>query len=418
LAVLVLLEFGPNWLAILLALVVLASALPVEEFFQAHEERASLREGIFLTLSMLAIAAQVWLGCVRGMLLGAVAADGPGPASEALATGGSIVRYALGTLAAVSEVMCGWKLHRARTALLSPIARAVRERDHMNAQLTQLSGALHANSTGPEIRRHYRRVGARQQLAWAAGAAERARATHLKRAFKGALIALVILALLFLLASRLSAETSVHNVAVLVDLSKSVTSEDFKANINGVSEVLGKLQPSERVIILGITDKFGHPAILLDKSMPDDSGFLRLKQQAARETIMAAWMNVAKSLKPTFDHTDVLGTLAIIPYLGNFTISGAQIVIFGDLQHSMKGLDFEHLKTIPADQIIGQLKKAKEMPELKGAIVFVFGADPNGKNASDYASLRDFWYKFFHVNGAELRGFSIDRHIRDLNHIQ
>ena len=124
LAIFVLLEFGPQWLAILLAIVVLASAFAIEEFFQAFKEHDTFREGIFITLSILALVAQLWLGCARGMFLGALAIRGAWPASEALAKGGSIVRYALGILAVVGEVICGWKLFRARTALLSPTARS------------------------------------------------------------------------------------------------------------------------------------------------------------------------------------------------------------------------------------------------------------------------------------------------------
>ena len=83
----------------------------------------------------------------------------------------------------------------------------------------------------------------------------------------------------------------------------------------------------------------------------------------------------------------------------------------------MKGPDFEHLDTIPTDQIIGRLKKAKVIPSLKGAIIFALGVDPAGKSAATFTSLRDFWFKFFRESGAEVRVFSIDRRVPDLNHV-
>ena len=128
-------------------------------------------------------------------------------------------------------------------------------------------------------------IGARQQLASAATASERDHTNHLKRAFRGALIALLIFVLVFFWASRLSAVTIPgHGVTVMaLDLSKSTTPESFKANVNSVSEVLTKLQPSDRAVVLGITDRFGRPAILLDKTLPPEAGFLSLQLQAGRE---------------------------------------------------------------------------------------------------------------------------------------
>jgi hypothetical protein len=82
LIVFVLLAFGPSWLAMLLALSVLASTLSVEEFFNAYDEKEVFREGIFLTLAGLALAAQFWLGSLRGMFLTALAPETVGPVFE------------------------------------------------------------------------------------------------------------------------------------------------------------------------------------------------------------------------------------------------------------------------------------------------------------------------------------------------
>ena len=52
LSLFVLMIFGPTWLTVLLSLLVLVSALPVEEFFRAHEEQAAFREGLFLSSTL------------------------------------------------------------------------------------------------------------------------------------------------------------------------------------------------------------------------------------------------------------------------------------------------------------------------------------------------------------------------------
>ena len=269
-----------------------------------------------MVTSVLALVAQYGLGVARGKLMVAVA--DAGPVSHLLSQAGPIVQGALGVLALVIEVLSGWKLFRARAALLSPTARAFRERERLNAQLSQLGRALEAVRAGPEIRRHYRVIGARQQLAWAVGAEQRHHAAHLKRAVKGALIALVILALLFLI-GRLSAAPTPpgRDEIVLLDLSRSVTAESFRANVNGVTDLVAKLHGGDRLRVLPITDRFGS-AIFLGETMPNEPGYMGLQQQSARETIAAKWREVARSIKPTYNRTDVLDALAAITYLGNF----------------------------------------------------------------------------------------------------
>src|SRR5207247_2230029 len=146
---------------------------------------------------------------------------------------------------------------------------------------------------------YYRTVGIRQFLAWKAGEKQRAHATHLNRAAKGAIITLLILALLLFLASRLSAAPNDHrDVLGLLDLSRSVSAEDFRANVDGVSSVLTKLQTGDRVIVLGITGGFGK-SILLDEVMPADAGYLGLQRESGREIIVQKWKTTSKNLRPT-----------------------------------------------------------------------------------------------------------------------
>jgi hypothetical protein len=343
------------------------------------------------------------------------AAVDAGPISHMLSQAGPIVQSALGILAIVIEVLCGWKLYRARAAILSPSARAFRERERLNARLLHLGRALEATKAEPDIRRQYRVIGMRQQLVWATRAEHRAHATHLRRAAKGAVITLLVLALLFLLTSRLSAAPLPgQNKLVLLDLSKSVSLESFRANVDGIAELIAKLQSGDHFVAVPIRDKFG-AAILLDETMPNKPGYMRLQEQTAREAIRAKWMNASKTIKPTYGRTDLLGALTAISYLGNVSVAGAHIYIFSDLQQSTPELDLEHVPYIPVAQTIARLKRTESIPRLDRAEIYSLGVDPVGKSAKYYATLREFWFAFFRESGAEVRVFSIDSHIPDLN---
>lgn len=413
LAVFVLLGFGPWYLTVPLALLVLVTALPVEEFFQAYDERASLREGIFLTLTLLALGAQFWLGTMRGLFLAALTPAAVGPVTQALYAAAPILRYGLGVLAIVSEGICGYKLYRARRLLCSPTARAVRERDRSQEHLVRIVATLKASEAEADIRRAYRQVGARQFLAAEAERDRQADRTHLRRAALGAVIALVILGLLFFLTPAAFAATSdqsARNVVVLLDLTKSVTLESFEANVRAVDTLLSRAAAQQRVVVLGITDGFGRPAMLLDRTLPA-SGYLGLELQAAREVLVAEWQALGQKLQPAYSRTDILGTLALLGYLGDLSFGDTTLIVFSDLRQSSALLDIERTDRINVEQVLARLKKGGALPKLAGMQVFLLGVEPAGKSAAYFASLKAFWERLLAEAGAQVRLFSMDRRI-------
>jgi hypothetical protein len=412
LALFVLLAFGPIWLSGLLALLVLVSALPVEEFFHALDERAALREGTFLALSILALAAQFWLGTVRGLFLAALIPADAGSVTHSLGKALPILQATLGVFSVVSEIVCGYKLNRVRSHLLSATARAARERDAHTQELSRLYKALEIAKAEPGIRRAYRTIGVRQSIAWMVAEKERVEANHLKRALKGALIALAIVTVLILLATRLSADTLPHrNVVSVLDLSKSVSPINFRANLAATSSLLSKLHPGDRMVIVGVTDSFGMPRILFDETLPRESGYLNFEAKAAQETIAARWQGFAKDLKPTYGRTDVIGTLSIVSYLAGMVSHDTYLFVFGDLQNSTHEIDLEHQTRIPVDRLINRLRETHAVPRLKDCNIFLLGIDPVGKSALYFRDLREFWFSFFREAGANVRRFSIDRTI-------
>jgi hypothetical protein len=408
LALFVLMAFGPALLSVLLALAIAGSVASIEEFFEAHNEHHTVHESIFLVISMLGLAGQFWLGLVRGRIMTAVADSGP--VSHMLSQAGPILQYALGILAMVVEVLCGWKFFRARQQLLSPGARAFRERELLNVYLAHLGRSLEATKAAPEVNRRYRTIGARQQIAWSRSAEQRAHATHLSRAVKGALIALAVIAAFLFFASRMFGATIVRrNDVALLDLSKSVTPQSFRANADGIAALIGTLQCGDRLLVIPITDGFTD-SILLDESMPIEAGYLGLQQQSARETVAAKWRDISLKIRPTYGKTDVISALTSLSYR-NVTLSNARIYIFSDLEQCTRTLDLQHVETIAVELTLARLRRTNSIPDLRGAEILALGVDPIGKSTQYYATLRSFWLQFFKAAGAELKAFTIDRSI-------
>jgi outer membrane protein OmpA-like peptidoglycan-associated protein len=410
LVVFVLLAFGPSWLGLVLSLTVLASTVAVEEFFQAYDEKASLREGIFLTLSILALTAQFWLGMLRGMFLAALTPEGVGPITEMLHQAGHILQYSLGALALVTETLCGYKWYRVRKQLGSGMAHLVRERDRLNDTLVAFHAAIQSAEREPDQRRAYREIGARQYLATQARAIPRKELSHFARAAIGAAIALLVLVILYLfvLPSPAAAAQQSGQMVILLDRTKSVSPDNFQKNLSAIASILNEAPSGYRVLIVGITDSFGRPEILFDQQVPDNPGYLGFDLRVARESLVFKWNRTARELAPIYDKSDLLGGLALLGHLGS-RASDTLLIVFSDLRQSTSQLDLEHMAAIRSDQILARLKKQKAIPTLTHAKVFLLGVDPTGKSAEYFTSLKEFWIHFFAEAGATVEEFSVTR---------
>ncbi len=407
LAVLVLtFSSGSSWMTMFLAFLVLATAVPVEEFFMAVHEKNTLREGLFLVLALLALAASFWLGSLRGLFIVAQNPLEAGPATDALRVAGAILRYALGVLALASETLAGFKWYCVRHRLYSTTARAAKKRSEIASELVTLQASIKAAEAEPDIRREYRTVGARQHLAEAArGEADHA---HLRRALIGASIALLVLIGLFYFTSKASAEPirgiSVTRV-VLLDLTKSSTAEAFQANVKAVEQVVNALPNHGRIVVIGISDSFGRPRILLDRTVSSRGSF-GLELQAAREAATANWRKVAANLTPQYEHTNLLGTLDLLPYL--MTDSNYELLIFSDARENVF-INIANVTQVNVPRVMKDLQRKKAIPSLSNVHVYMLGVVPDDKTALYFRSLKEFWSAYFQAAGARLEAFRVDR---------
>jgi hypothetical protein len=399
---------GPLWATLMLALLVLTTALPVEEFFIAHEERSSLRQGIFLVLSVLALGASFWLGTLRGLFVIGVHADDVGPATSALHLAGVILRYALGIFALASEVLAGWKLYCVRHRLFSKTARAVRRRDAISEELVGLHGMIKTAEIEPDLRRHYRIIGARQYLADAARPASPD--AHMRRAVMGAAVALIVLLGLLLVASAAGAEPLPKTAkvrVVLIDLTKSSTQDDLHANLAGAEQAIQGMTDGGRIVIIGIANGFGRPRLLFDKTISGRGSF-GLALQSAKEVALADWRKVARDLKPEFDRTGLIGTIQLIRYIVK---DPYELLIFSDGREDVQ-VNIADVPVINVEAVMKKLHRQRAIPDMSGVNVKMLGVTPlNGKTAAYYRSLEECWTAYFGAAGAHLDAFRIDRNL-------
>ncbi len=407
LSIFVFLAFGPVWLAPALALLALLTAGAVEEFFMAYDRRSTFAEAFFLSVSVVSLLAQFWLGSIRGLIVGALTLQDVGPITHAFSVAAPILRWGLGILAVIAEVLCGYKFYRARQQLCSASARGVRARDNCDRQLVTLHGAIKSCETEPGLRRSFREVGAREYLSWASRKERR----HLARAATGAAIALVVLALLlFGVASSFGAELKRERpVVVLLDLTKSTSLESFGANCQTVSEILRQLQSGNRVLVMGISDDFGRVPVLLDRTVPE-SGYMGLQLGAARETIVAEWRKIASALQPTYARTDVIGALRLLEFI-EVSSTPMKLFILSDLRQASRELDFESPSRIDVSRALASVRRGGDLPPLKDADVFLLGVDPSNKSAVYMSTLKNFWSELFSAAGAHVRVFSVMRQV-------
>ena len=395
---------GPMWMTSMLALLVLITAAPVEEFFLAHSERASLREGLFLFLSVLALAASFWLGTLRGLFLLAGQERVVGPASQMLRVAGFVLRYALGLLALVSETLCGYKWFAARHRLCSGMARAARRKNEVADRIVGLHAAIKAAEAEPRIRCQYRNIGARQYLAGVTRGEPHD--AHVRRAAVGALIALIVLAALFLLVSSAAAgPMRPRPTVVLLDLTKSSSSNDVRANANAIEDLIYTLPNNGRIVVDGISDAFGRPELLLDRTVTG-AGAFGLRLEAARETVAAEWKHVADGLKPTYARTSLLGAIQLLPYV--ISGGGFDLVIFSDGRENVL-VNVDHVRQINVPKVLRDLLRSHAVPALSNVRVWMLGVSPAGKTALYLQSLEAFWTEFFSTAGAHLLAFRVDR---------
>ena len=387
----------------LLALLPIASAASIEEFFAANHEKDEIKTGTFLALSGLTIAASYFQGELRGLLMMSINEDPAGPAGQALLAAGAVLRHTLGIFTVVAEIVGGWKWFEARRRLLSARARAYKKQQILCDEIVVLHKKIKAVEVEPEIRREYRAIGARQFLAQAAKPVEE---NHLRKAAIGALIALLLFFGLLFLVRSADAAPLPRQTVVGVDLSRSSTPEDIGENVRIVEKLLLSVPTGQRFLVLGITDAFGRSQQLLDVTFEVNASGLQL--QAARERAVAQWRKTAAWLRPEYNHTAIVDTLEQLSFMTGG--KNLDLYLLTDGREDTQ-TDIEHVPVIDVQKSMKHLTQKGLVPSLAGTRVHMLGVGVRGKTSAYVRSLRSFWQAFFLASGARLETFQIDRTI-------
>jgi hypothetical protein len=245
----------------------------------------------------------------------------------------------------------------------------------------------------------------------------RSMVTHATRSAITKLLLLVTLGLIGL--SPAWADGERVTIVVALDLTQSVqgagpdAKTDFQKNIEAVSRLLGRVPPSSRVVVLGITDKsFAQPYILLSGRVTDDAGHFGERLESARGELVRTWTQRSTKLKPEFSYTDIFGALLVAEQI--FAESPNRehhvLVILSDMRQHTPDLDLESGSSVPA---LSAMKKQKTVPfaSLQDAEVYVAGVGGAGKSIAYWKSLKEFWSEYFQGAGARLRAYSALREL-------
>jgi hypothetical protein len=233
-------------------------------------------------------------------------------------------------------------------------------------------------------------------------------------------LTLIVLCLALFTQGRLFAAERL-DVVILLDMSQSVTAKDhanteeFKKNVNSVTEVLVTLPAGSRVAVFGITgDSFSTPYPLLRGQLDDDEGYFKERLAKGHAELVRAWQQRSSGLTAQFPETDLLGAILVAAQVFDHPSVDRKkevLMIFSDMRQSTSVLDFERSTLVQKTEALQQIAKSHLIPDLHGVAVYALGVDASGKSVNYWQTLRDFWIGYFELAGATVKSYSILRQI-------
>ena len=186
-------------------------------------------------------------------------------------------------------------------------------------------------------------------------------------------------------------------VVVFVDVSASV--KDFEGYHDSWKKIVDRLTAGDRVLLGRITDEtFTQFRPVIDESLPtfswisDNSRDYDKKLKQTKERLSKA---IDGSLKaPRSQKTDILNTLALADKIFHSDKRRAVLLLLSDMLEDSEVYNFEKLKVDQtfARRIIEEKHRKGELPDLKGAKIYVAGA--SAKNASKALEIQRFWLEY------------------------
>ena len=196
-------------------------------------------------------------------------------------------------------------------------------------------------------------------------------------------------------------------VAVLVDVSMSVSDDDRKIYVATFGRMIDALGPEDRVVLVPVSDRSLTGFVAnVDVVLPKDSGSLRDKErlQHARSDLNGAFLarlDGAKSKK-----TFLLDGFNVCQQLFEADKGKKRkerwIIVLSDMLEDSDYGDFERMKLTSdvVSTLLERRRAAGSLPRLDGVRVWVAGA--RAKNMAKFNEVREFWERYLKETGARL----------------
>jgi hypothetical protein len=402
------------------AAVAIVVAWWVDRTLEKFDNPAVVRVTCVVALSV-SLAGVFLMALLRGDILlmylkGLMDAETPGTADSFYQSAIPKLRILMGLLALAMELGVGMAAHEARKLALAICCRQDAERARKEAlTLDDHLGAL--------AHRHV-------YLENEPGIIE----AHAKRNFllgvfdglkrNGLVHLMLIVSLLLSLQPTLllGGDRTCDVIGLDLSLSEATTgydgTTDYEKNMDAVARFISLLPVDSSFTIMAITDEsFQRPYTLLSGQIPASSGPLQFYDQVAakKRQIAAEVRRLGRSLKPTYQMTDVLGAvIAAGDVLRHSPAESKRLVLFSDMRHYTQEIDIEHPIKIVVPQTLARVQQYNLLADLRGIDVYVLGVDGANKSACYWESLREFWVNYFKKAGADLKTFSMSRDLQPL----
>jgi hypothetical protein len=230
----------------------------------------------------------------------------------------------------------------------------------------------------------------------------------------------IVLAVMFLVASPIHAQTINRHEGILIDVSGSIgkdTANDelFREYLFSVKKLLLTEPPNSRVWVSVITtESFGSVRSLVKGWTPDAQGVFTDDLNRARHQLAASFEAKSAGLSPTAAGTDIIGGLWQLKALlessskGNSNTVSKTIWIFSDMMNESVNFNMPALLPAGPEKMIERAKADGLVVPLAGYRLYVIGASPAGLSPQAWNTLRIFWTLYFRETGAELVLYSAE----------
>lgn len=201
---------------------------------------------------------------------------------------------------------------------------------------------------------------------------------------------------------------------VILDLSNSVTAEEFSGNVRAIEGLIRRFPAGGADLRVLVVDEasFGRGPLFRAKS-PGEAGRFGEHLDDWRAAAIKAWEKRARELKPLARGSDVIGAIARAA-LEFEEVQGARkrLLILSDMRQVGRGLNFERA-VADTGPLIERVKREQMTPPLAGVEVWALGVETRGIDEAHWRRLRSFWTEFFKAAGADLKAFSPNRRLTE-----